>query len=206
MRKPYSTEEIARLIDLRRKGYSLDDIRQLTGMSLNTISRHTSGFAPIKPQAKDAPCSIEGCSQPCRCSGLCAKHYRDWAKNKSTPADFERVRARLLKDSKVTETGCREWQGSILISKVNNLPYGRYAALGETLVHRVSYLAFNGPIPEGLQIDHTCSNTICMEPMHLEAVPAKENVRRTFARGRGQNRSKMNSNNALEFWKWVTAV
>ena len=49
----------------------------------------------------------------------------------------------------------------------------------QRLAHRVSYEFYNGPIPDGLQIDHLCRVRNCINPAHLEPVTAKENRRRT---------------------------
>lgn len=46
--------------------------------------------------------------------------------------------------------------------------------------HRWSYLHHVGPIPEGLELDHLCRVTRCVNPAHLEAVTSTENNRRAF--------------------------
>jgi HNH endonuclease len=43
---------------------------------------------------------------------------------------------------------------------------------------RASYTLFVGPIPEGLETDHTCKNNQCVNHAHLEAVSRAENGRR----------------------------
>ncbi|UFS59489.1 HNH endonuclease signature motif containing protein [Subtercola endophyticus] len=44
--------------------------------------------------------------------------------------------------------------------------------------HRVAYRDFGLIIPDGLQIDHLCRTTACMNPTHMEPVTREENIRR----------------------------
>jgi hypothetical protein len=50
-------------------------------------------------------------------------------------------------------------------------------------VHRAAYTVWVGPIPDGLQIDHLCRVTSCVNPAHLEPVTILENVRRALGYG-----------------------
>jgi hypothetical protein len=42
--------------------------------------------------------------------------------------------------------------------------------------HRLSWELLNGKIPEGLVVDHLCSNRACVAPDHLRVVTQRENV------------------------------
>lgn len=54
--------------------------------------------------------------------------------------------------------------------------YGRIQVDGKTmLIHRVMYEAYKGEIPEGLQVDHICNVTICINPDHLQLLTGYEN-------------------------------
>ena len=74
--------------------------------------------------------------------------------------------------------GCWEWQG-----KINNKGYGRSSQHEgrSDKAYRVSFNAFVGEIPTGLEPDHLCYNKICVNPDHLELVTRRENVLRSIA-------------------------
>ena len=75
-------------------------------------------------------------------------------------------------------SGCWLWQRYI-----DPNGYGRiYFDRRIEWAHRAFYLWCVGPIPEGLQLDHLCSNPPCVNPDHLEPVTQTENVRRSYAR------------------------
>ena len=45
-----------------------------------------------------------------------------------------------------------------------------------TGTHRVSWELLNGPVPEGLVVDHLCSNRACVAPDHLRVITQQENI------------------------------
>lgn len=72
------------------------------------------------------------------------------------------------------DTPCWTWQGC-----KNRSGYGHIKVNGRLKrAHRVHYEEANGPIPDGLQLDHLCRITSCVNPAHLEPVSPAENIRR----------------------------
>jgi len=71
-------------------------------------------------------------------------------------------------------TECWQWCGEIL-----NNGYGRMTYMhSRFMAHRWSYEYFNGPIQDGMQIDHLCRVRRCVNPKHLEQVTCSENLAR----------------------------
>ena len=80
------------------------------------------------------------------------------------------------------------------------LGYGSFFISGSSwCAHRVSFMIDNGPIPEGVDIDHICHNKACVKPAHLRAVTTKQNMEnragaqstsKTGIRGVSKNRNR----------------
>lgn len=94
---------------------------------------------------------------------------------------------RFMLRVQVKDNGCWGWQA---FKKPDG--YGIFClAKGKNVsAHRFSYAHHVGPIPVGMEIDHTCSNRSCVNPSHLEPVSHVENVRRGVQRGGYANNGK----------------
>ena len=82
------------------------------------------------------------------------------------------------------ENGCWRWIGCIVQCKHHSKkwPYGRFVKDGKQVTaHRAGYEIYKGPIPDKMELDHLCRNTICVNPAHLEPVTHSENIRRGYA-------------------------
>ena len=44
-----------------------------------------------------------------------------------------------------------------------------------TQTHKISYVAFEGDVPEGMHVCHTCDEPLCVNPAHLWIGTASDN-------------------------------
>ena len=88
------------------------------------------------------------------------------------------IKERFFSFVKKTKS-CWEWTGSL------SHGYGHMSFEGAPRdAHRISYELFNGPIPSGAFICHSCDNRKCVNPKHLWSGSAKDNVNDAIQKNR----------------------
>jgi hypothetical protein len=92
------------------------------------------------------------------------------------PAWQDRLWSKAASDA----NGCWIWHAGSITPR----GYAMFGGPGARSMgaHRWAYVAANGPIPEGLEVDHLCNVPLCINPSHLEAVTPAENMRRRSER------------------------
>jgi len=73
------------------------------------------------------------------------------------------------------ENGCLPWLGG----RKGNGDYGKFGldARQTITAHRFAYELEHGPILDGLDVHHTCGNSLCVNPDHLELLAPSEHQR-----------------------------
>lgn len=71
---------------------------------------------------------------------------------------------------------CWPWRGGVSSSYGQFAIDGRRDSVRRTTAHRVAYMIANGCDPGDLEVDHICSNRLCCNPDHLQAVTHEENI------------------------------
>lgn len=133
-------------------------------------------------------CTIPDCSKPQNARGWCSKHYQRWRTTGSTSPKTSEYATGSIEQRlnhygwDVTPGGCWEWRGYR-----QSRGYGmlRVPDLGkQVLVHRLAHELWTGPIPDGLEVLHSCDNPPCMNPAHLSVGTHAKNMGEASERGR----------------------
>lgn len=127
-------------------------------------------------------CKHPGCERKHSCKGYCAIHYARWSRGANMDAPVRKYAATEPERfwEKVRKDGpCWTWTGAVRNG------YGVFRSQGAArLAHRVAWAWERGPIPDGMEVDHTCFNRSCVNVAHLRLLDHTSN---------GQNRAGANS-------------
>lgn len=128
-------------------------------------------------------CTIPDCGGKVASRGWCWKHYERWRKHGDVmwhPPTGAETYAKYTDRS--NPDGCHPWRGRTV---EGTLVYGILSVAGRaTLAHRFGYEMHHGPIPDGLQVRHTCDNPLCQNPKHMLIGTSAQNHADMVERGR----------------------
>ena len=123
-------------------------------------------------------CSIDGCEKPTRARSWCGAHYQRWQahgdplgggnEQYATPEEAFLARTEPI----VGDPGCIIWTRG-----TDSGGYGQLSVNGRIVrAHRYAWERENGPIPDGLWIDHKCWNRLCVNVDHLRPATHQQNM------------------------------
>lgn len=92
-------------------------------------------------------------------------------------SDIERFMGKVS----FSDNGCWLWHGAIKPGGYGAFMTGRKPFKKSNNAHRWIYEFLNGPIRDGLVIDHLCRTRNCVNPKHMEPTTMRENLMRGFS-------------------------
>lgn len=119
-------------------------------------------------------CTAAECDRPHMARGYCDAHYRQFRKNGRTQPIVRQGELEPIEDRferyVIRQDGCWGWSG-----KQDVFGYSTFCYRVTKYAHRVGWEILNGPVPEGLELDHVCRNRSCVNPDHLRPITRKQN-------------------------------
>lgn len=101
---------------------------------------------------------------------------------------------------------CWLWKGSFS-THFGKATYGQMMVAGERMgAHRASYILHVGPVPDGLDVLHSCDVKACVNPAHLRPGTHTENIREAFAKLPADYFKGENASHKTLTWEQVHAI
>lgn len=116
-------------------------------------------------------CSISLCTKKVQARGWCSTHYKRWHVH-GDPHYTEVVRAASTEEAlrifTVREVGgCLVWQRSKTADGYSYYNGPEAKVYGTNSLSRILWIASNGVIPKGLEVDHKCFRRDCVDISHM---------------------------------------
>lgn len=118
-------------------------------------------------------CSIEGCASPHLARSWCSMHYYRWYTTGTLTKSNGGTVAEKLARNTIGIGGCLIWTAA-------KFPDGYGSTWDGSRVrtaHSLSWEMSNGPVPDGMFLDHVCHNRACVKVAHLRLATREENRR-----------------------------
>jgi hypothetical protein len=125
-----------------------------------------------------AVCVLDDCDKLQRRFPYCSKHFKRLERN----GTVRKMRVDEIFFHHVTEAADGCWEYGPVHPVTGYAQFTVDNGKRRVLAHRWSYEYFVTAIPEGLEIDHLCSNRACVNPAHLEPVTHRVNLQRARER------------------------
>lgn len=137
--------------------------------------KHKDPHYEYVPETKvPEPCSVEGCSRDSLARELCVMHYSRWR----THGDPSVTLIKLTQNAEESFRLRTQWQGKCLVwTGAKSQGYGSLVDNGQRIrAHRYAWKRVNGPIPDGMLVDHICHNPSCVNIEHLRLATPSQNA------------------------------
>src|SRR5699024_9385572 len=134
---------------------------------------------PERLVSSDYPdtCSVDNCDRKFYAHNLCQKHYGrlrgSGDMNNQARGPRPKTAEEFFSMYAQPDNGCLTWSGNRVRSGYGVILVDKK----RRRAHRYAWERVNGPIPDGMQVDHICWNRACVEISHLRLVTNKQNGR-----------------------------
>lgn len=135
----------------------------------------------------DKTCSADDCPRPSVCRKMCRYHYQQWRRtaDRSEIGRWKDPEVRFEKSTRWgTPSDHRPDLGPCLLftGADNGNGYGQFRHKDKNgYAHRYAWERVNGPIPDGLTVDHLCRVRRCVNVEHMELTDGVDNYLRGVA-------------------------
>lgn len=93
----------------------------------------------------------------------------------SNSVTTDEIKARFYDKFEKESSGCWMWQSTTTQAGYGILALGKAGSQERIFAHRLSVFIHDGA-PSGYQVNHTCGNSLCVNPEHLYLGSAEDNT------------------------------